>query len=57
MPFTDHAFPPERSSLYNPDVDLEASTARLDSFSWKRASEIFNPAYIFEDGIEPNDIN
>ena len=57
MPFTDHAFPPERSSLYNPDVDLEAKTARLDSFSWKRASEIFNPAYIFEDGIEPNDIN
>ena len=28
-----------------------------DSFTWRRASEIYNPAYIFEDGIEPNDIN
>ena len=27
------------------------------SFKWKRASDIYKPVYVFEDGVEPNDIN
>lgn len=30
---------------------------QFDSYKWKRASEIYNPVYVFEDGVEPNDIN
>ena len=29
----------------------------MNSYTWKRASEIYNPLHIFEDAIEPNDIN
>ena len=56
-PWTDTDFPPERSSLYDPNIDRDIDTRTFNSFKWKRASEIFNPIYIFEDGIEPNDIN
>ena len=55
-PFTDSEFPPRTSSLYDPQLD-EVDRAAFDSFQWKRASQIYNPVYIFEDGVEPNDIN
>ena len=55
-PWTDPDFPPTQASLYDADID-EVDEAMYKSFSWKRASEIFNPVYIFEDGVEPNDIN
>ena len=29
----------------------------FNSFQWKLASAIYNPVYVFEDGVEPNDIN
>ena len=56
-PWTDAEFPPDRSSLYDPNIDRDIDTRTFNSFKGKRASEIFNPIYIFEDGIEPNDIN
>jgi len=56
QPYTDPEFPPQRSSLYDPQIDT-VDTATYDSYVWKRASEIYKPVYIFEDGIEPNDIN
>ena len=55
-PFTDPDFKPDRSSLYNPRID-EVDRRLYDSFTWKRAGEIYKPAYVFEDGVEPNDIN
>ena len=55
-PWTDPDFPPERSSLYDPAID-KVDRAAFDSYSWKRASEIYKPVYVFEDGVEPNDIN
>lgn len=55
-PYTDPDFPPEQSSLWDPTID-EVDEAQYKSFSWKRASLIYNPCYIFEDGVEPNDIN
>ena len=55
-PWTDPDFPPERSSLYDPSID-SVDTDQFDSYEWKRASEIFDPVYVFEDGVEPNDIN
>ena len=55
-PYTDPDFPPEVKSLYDPQID-DVDEATYKSFSWKRASEIYDPAYIFEDGVEPNDIN
>jgi len=56
QPWTDPDFRPDESSLYDPNVDSidEASWQR---FTWKRGGEIYSPAFIFEDGIEPNDIN
>jgi len=29
----------------------------FNSYTWKRSSEIYKPVYVFEDGVEPNDIN
>ncbi len=55
-PFTDPDFGPQISSLYDPRVD-EVDEAAYRKFTWKRANEIYKPAFIFEDGIEPNDIN
>lgn len=55
-PYVDPDFPPEKSSLYDPAID-EVDAANYNSFSWKRAGEIYQPAYVFEDGVEPNDIN
>ena len=57
-PWTDSEFPPERKSLYDPKIDTEVDDPRkFNNLTWKRASEIFKPVYIFEDGVEPNDIN
>jgi len=56
-PWTDPDFKPERSSLYDPRIDTSVDQASFNKFTWKRASEIYKPVYIFEDGIEPNDIN
>lgn len=56
-PYTDPDFPPEQKSLYDPRIDTEIDERTFQSFSWKRASEIYNPVYVFEDGVEPNDIN
>ena len=55
-PWTDPDFPPTLASLYDADAD-EVDEAVYKSYSWKRASEIYNPVYIFKDGVEPNDIN
>lgn len=55
-PWTDKEFGPTRSSLYDPDID-EVDTAAYDSYEWKRASEIYKPVFVFEEGVEPNDIN
>ena len=55
-PWTDPEFPPERSSLYDPRID-NVDQGAFDSYSWKRAGSLFPNAQIFEDGIEPNDIN
>ena len=56
-PWTDPDFPPQQSSLYDPKIDKDIDTSTFNSFKWKRASELFNPIYVFEDGVEPNDIN
>ena len=57
-PWTDPEFSPDRKSLYNPQIDTDVEdTSKFNNLTWKRASEIFNPLYIFEDGVEPNDIN
>ena len=56
-PWTDPDFPPERSSLYDANIDTDIDTRAFNSFKWKRASELFTPIYVFEDGVEPNDIN
>ena len=56
-PWSDDEFPPNGSSLYDKNIDVDIDQRTFNSFKWKRASEIFNPIYIFEDGIEPNDIN
>lgn len=55
-PWTDPEFQPKKSSLYDPSID-QVDQSTYDSFTWKRASKIYNPLYIFEDGVEPNDIN
>ena len=58
-PWTDSEFPPELSSLYDPQIDRSCDANLFQSLTWKRASEIYqgqNPQ-IFADGIEPNDIN
>ena len=55
--FTDQDFPPDFSSLYNPEIDYERS--QPDAFrklEWKRASEIFTDPTMFND-ISPDDIN
>ena len=54
-PWTDDSFPPERKSLYDPKID-QVDAATYNSLSWKRASEIYNPIYVFEDGVDPNDV-
>lgn len=55
-PWTDPDFPPTKKSLYDPELD-EVDAEAYNKIAWKRASEIYQPAYIFEDGVEPNDIN
>ena len=55
-PWTDPEFPPMAKSLYDPEID-QVDEALYKSFTWKRASQIYKPLYIFEDGVEPNDIN
>ena len=55
-PWTDPEFPPAAKSLYDPAIDqVDESVYR--SFSWKRASQIHPKVFVFEDGVEPNDIN
>ena len=39
-PWTDPEFPPEQSSLYDPRLD-DVDQQTYQSFSWKRASEIY----------------
>jgi len=56
-PWTDPEFPPDKSSLYDAKIDIDADPSAFNGLSWKRASAIYNPLYIFEDGVEPNDIN
>ena len=56
-PWTDPDFPPEQKSLYNPQIDTEVDTNTYNSFKWRRAIEIYPNALIFEDGVDPNDIN
>ena len=56
QPWTDPDFPPNQSSLYDPNLD-EVDVQTYNSFSWKRASDIFQNPQIFEDGVDPNDIN
>ena len=56
-PWTDPEFPPEPKSLYDVQIDLDADVRALSKITWKRASDIYNPVYIFEDGVEPGDIN
>jgi len=56
-PWTDPDFPPERSSLYDPNIDNEVDVQMFNSFKWKRANEIFNPVAVFTGGVDPNDIN
>lgn len=55
-PWVDTKFPPERTSLYDPAID-QVNHSTYDAYIWKRASEIYRPVHIFEDGIEPNDVN
>ena len=54
--WTDPDFPPEMKSLFDPRID-EDDPQKYQALSWKRASEIYKPLYVFEDGVEPNDIN
>ena len=56
QPWTDKEFPPQQSSLYDVTID-QVDLKTYNSFTWKRASEIYNPVFIFEDGIEPNDVH
>ena len=55
-PWTDPDFPPMAKSLYDPQID-QVDEDLYKSFSWKRASQLYKPVYVFEDGVEPNDIN
>lgn len=55
-PWTDPDFPPNSSSLVDPAVD-GGDPGRFASYSWKRVPEIYEKPQIFEDGVEPNDIN
>ena len=55
QPWTDTEFPPERSSLYDIKID-QVDVKTFNSITWKRASDIFNSVYVFEDSIEPNDV-
>jgi len=54
--WVDPEFPPELSSLIDPEVDTDASLAKYEQFEWKRVGEIYDEPSIFCDGIEPNDI-
>ena len=56
-PWIDEYFPPEASSLYDPDVDLKSDASVFENLEWRRASEIYPDCEIFKDGIDPNDIN
>ena len=56
-PWTDPDFPPDLSSIYHRRIDTQCDQGAFNKLSWKRASEIYKPVYVFEDGIEPNDIN
>ena len=56
-PWTDPDFPPEQKSLYDPQIDNEVDSRLYNSFKWRRAKEIYPNALVFEDGVEPNDIN
>ena len=56
-PWTDPDFPPMQKSLYDPSIDNKVDVTFYNSLSWKRASQIYKPVYIFEDGVEPNDVN
>ena len=55
-PWTDQDFPPTVKSLYDPAID-QVDESLYRSFSWKRASQIYKQVHVFEDGVEPNDIN
>ena len=54
--WTDPEFPPEAKSLWDPQID-QVDESQYRAFKWKRASDIYKPVYVFEDGVEPNDIN
>ena len=56
QPWTDESFPPDRSSLYDVSID-QVDTDAYNAYTWKRASDIYNPLFIFDDGIEPSDVN
>ena len=43
-------------SLYDPSID-QVDENLYRSFSWKRASQLYKTVHVFEDGVEPNDIN
>jgi hypothetical protein len=49
QPFTDEDFPANLQSL--------GTAAKFQNIQWKRISEIYQEPKIFQDGIEPNDIN
>jgi len=53
-PWTDPEFPPEMSSLFDPDHD-EGKIITYKTITWKRVGEIFKHPAIFC-GVSPNDI-
>ena len=55
-PWTDPDFPPEFESLCDPAVD-KSDPHKFSQLEWKRASECYDDAQVFRDGIHPNDIN
>ena len=55
-PWTDKSFKPTKASLFNPEID-SADPEIFANLEWKRASKIYANPTIFNDGIDPNDVN
>ena len=55
-PWTDPDFPPKLKSLFDPAID-KGDKSKFAAYEWKRASECYDNPKVFDDAIEPNDIN
>jgi hypothetical protein len=58
-PFIDETFPPQQSSIADPQVDPADKVKKFNQMgtSFERVTEIYDDAELFKQGVDSHDIN